>query len=256
METLLFEQENVSELILYSSIICVLLLNFVMIFLYDSLSGIYTGKMKMELLEREKEYYHNESELLQKNHDDLKKFRHDEKNKMIVIRQMLQQGEYKKALQYVDEIEEKLEESRIYSNTGNVIFDSILNYKLSCAERKGIKIITDITIAADIELKNDDIVIIFSNLIDNAIEASEYLEEDRYIRLRVGYDRNCLRIQIENRYDTILNKRNGNYETRKSNRLVHGIGISSVQSVVDKYNGVLELEQEKDKFIAKVFLYI
>ena len=256
MELLVFEQKNIRESILFSSLICVLILNFIMIYLYDTLSATYIGKMKIEFIEREKEYYHEQSELLQKTHNDLKTFRHDEKNRLLVLRQLIENDKKEKAMEYLSKINEKLCHKEIFSSTGNIALDSILNYKLSFAHENGIEVCTDIFIPKDIPIEDDDIVIIFSNLLDNAIEASARLKEKRYIEVRVKYEKNYLQLRISNRFDFILKQVDGKMITRKENSSIHGIGISSVQSVVNKYEGLIELKQEEDMFIVNALLYV
>lgn len=232
------------------------MLNFVMVYLYDSLSEVYLAKMKVEFEEREKEYYHKQSELLQKNDKDLKEFRHDEKNKLLVLKQMIEKNENKKALQYLSKIDKKLNHKNTFATTGNIALDSVINYKLSVAKEEGIEVSADIFIPVDIKIEDDDFVIIFSNLLDNSIEASERLQENKYIDIKVKYEKDCLKIRISNRFDSVLKEIDGKIETRKENKSIHGIGISSVQSVVNKYEGILSFRQDKDIFIVNILLYV
>ena len=70
------------------------------------------------------------------------------------------------------------------------------------------------------------------------------------------YEKDCLKIRISNRFDSVLKEIDGKIETRKENKSIHGIGISSVQSVVNKYEGILSFRQDKDIFIVNILLYV
>ena len=72
----------------------------------------------------------------------------------------------------------------------------------------------------------------------------------------VKYEKNYLQLRISNRFDFILKQVDGKMITRKENSSIHGIGISSVQSVVNKYEGLIELKQEEDMFIVNALLYV
>lgn len=256
LEMLIFEQENVNTTIASVSLICILISNFIMVYLYDSLSGIFEERTRLELVRREKSYYHSQTELLQKSDKELRQFRHDIKNRLYVMKDMIRNGETEKMCDYINNLTEKINSTKVYSQTCNTAIDSIINYKLAKAAEYGIKVESDIVIPQNIGIEDDDIVIILGNLLDNAIEAADRLDDNKYLSINLEYEMNNVYITIKNSYDNIINIVNGKMKTRKVDKLMHGIGLKSVEEVVEKYNGIINYKYTDNEFEVNVILYI
>lgn len=94
------------------------------------------------------------------------------------------------------------------------------------------------------------------NILDNAIEASAELpEEKRHIRYFMKYETNILIITVINAFSGRINKnKNGTIITCKEMPENHGIGLDSVRKVADKYHGSVVIETEENTFIIKIIL--
>lgn len=253
--TMVFRQKNVNYVFSMISLSCVLISNFIIVYLYDSITRLFDERTKSELIKRERTYYHNQSELLQKNYGDLRKFRHDLNNKIIVIKQLLEKNRIEELNEYISGLSGKLEKTDTYCQSGNVAVDSIVNYKLSFAHEKGIDIRTDISIPPDIIIENDDIVIIIGNLLDNAIEAAGKTSEKGYISFQLKLNKNSIYINVENSHSNNFNKEKGKLITTKEDKKMHGIGLKSVETVVEKYEGVMDISYNDVKFDVTIIIY-
>jgi sensor histidine kinase regulating citrate/malate metabolism len=160
------------------------------------------------------------------------------------------------AKKYIDNIAERFEKSEIYSSTGNVALDSVINYKLSQAGKRNIKIYSNITIPSNIQNGVEDLVTIIGNLLDNAIEASERVVENRYIAMKIQYKRGTMFIDVKNGYDGIVKQKNGNITTKKADKAFHGIGLKSVRSAVNNHDGTMKVDFDKKEFRVNVMLYL
>ena len=70
--------------------------------------------------------------MMQKAVEDTQSFRHDYNNHMSILGEFISQGEILTAENYINNlIKEHQNYTSIYSSTGNVPIDSILNYKLN-----------------------------------------------------------------------------------------------------------------------------
>lgn len=256
LEIMIFQQQSVDSDMAGISLLCVLTTNFILIYLYDSLTKMFQERTRAAVVEREKEYYHEQAEVLKIQHEEMRQFRHDFKNRMVVIEEMINDNQYDRVLEYTRRITEKINQTNIYSSTGSLAIDSVINYKLSRAIEYGINVKADIILPEYISVDDDDIVVILGNLLDNAIEASQRVTENKYIHMDIDVDKGTLLIHIENRYDSIIRQDKDKFVTRKDDAKLHGIGLQSVCSIVEKYNGELEIENEKDIFIVDVMLYV
>lgn len=254
-EILLFMQKNVSDLVYALSLICVVSLNFLLIYLYDSISKLFDKKIETEMAKQETKYYHKQAELIQNNSQKIKQLRHDMKNYTIALSELIKNNENEKALKYISSVSGILEPAKIYCNTGILSIDSIVNYKFTRAEEIGISVDSEITIPNNLNLNSNDLVAILGNLLDNAIEASSKAE-NKYIKFRTSYDRGTVLIVLTNSYNGELNFEGKSYKTTKEdNKAIHGIGLKSIKSAVEKYNGAMKVTHTDTEFSVRILLF-
>lgn len=256
LNVMVFQEINVNRNMANVCIVCSLCSIFVMIYLSDSISKTLQQQTQAALILREKEYFHEQAELLKRRQEELRQFRHDMKNRFVAIQQMLDERKVEEVLGYTGQIIEKLGQLENYSETGCLSIDGIINYKMTRASQKGIVVDLNIVVPKQIEMEDDDIVIILGNIIDNAIEATEQLKGKKYICLNMEYEKGCIYICIKNNYDSVTCLVDGKLKTRKNNLEMHGIGLQSVNTIVEKYNGILEIERDDKEFVVNIFLYV
>ena len=92
---------------------------------------------------------------------------------------LLNNQEYEHAKEYVDKLNSDFMETVNMLNTGNPIVDSVLNQKIISARNKGINVIPIFNDLSRLKIEKDDVVVILSNLLDNAIEACERFEKEK-----------------------------------------------------------------------------
>ena len=109
---------------------------------------------------------------------------------------------------------------------------------------------------------DNDLCLVFGNLIENAIEAcrrmdtSDSLNEksSHFIRLHAHVHYKTLIITMDNSFDGHVSIQNGKY--RSSKRDDYGIGLSSIRSVAGKYDGDVAFEAADGVFQSSVYLQI
>lgn len=229
---------------------------YLMIYLQDCLIELFASREQAGLMEQEKEYYQKEAVMIRQKQELLKQFQHDLKNRLQVLNEIAKHGDMRELKEYVQEIEAKHKEQEIFSNTGNLIIDSIINSKLQDAIEKGIKVNADIVLPAAMEVKTDDMVVILGNLLDNAIEACERTDSVKYIQLFLNYEKGCVMLSVKNSFDQVIRMDYGEFTTRKKDGTLHGLGIKSVKNTVEKYHGIAEFTSEGAEFSADILLYL
>lgn len=253
--TIVCLQSNISEMVQTILLLSVELTICLDIYLRDCLGQIITEREQRKLIQKEKEYYHHEAKMLQENQETLRRFRHDWKNRLQVMNQLTEKGEWKELKQYLSRVSDKMRLGQSLSDSGNLAVDSIVNYKLSLAEERGIEIEAEISLPAKMKMDEDDMVVILGNLLDNAIEANAYVLGEKKMKCVLKYEDGCVMIHVENTFDRTWKKENGEYLTRKKDAALHGIGLKSVQNTVAQYDGVMEVEIKEDWFCVDILLY-
>lgn len=249
-------QDDISDLVYCMSLICILALNFIILYLYDSLAKAFKDRIQSEISKQKKLYYQNQAKIIQQSYESTQQLRHDIKNYGIALAELIKNNENEKALDYLSSLSGFLEPAKIFSKTGIVAIDSIINYKFSKAEESGICIDSEIAIPYDIPFKANDFVAILGNLLDNAIEATSQAE-NKYINFRIEYDKGTIIIVLKNSYNGNLNLLGNTYKTTKQdNSTMHGIGLKSIESAVEKYNGEMVTSHTENEFSVKIILFL
>lgn len=204
----------------------------------------------------ERNMYYLQASNQQINNADLKQFRHDIKNHIGALNQMIALNQIDKALEYLSSMNDISDFSELLCNTGNVALDSIVNYKLSKAKECGIKCTLEALIPTNINISDKDIIVIIGNLLDNAIEACSKLRTNKYIEINMHYKKGVFLIFISNNYNGIVNKKGTKFVTLKNNQNLHGLGLNSVQKSISNYKGTLDITETSSKFNVSVMMYV
>ena len=135
------------------------------------------------------------------------------------------------------------------------MFNAIINQKLNEAEQRNIKIecfifndLSDFTGMSDQEL-----CLIFLNLLDNAIEAEAEVENP-IIKLNIFQNRGYVCFKIENIVDKNILETNPNLHTTKQDKRMHGVGLKSVREIIDRHDGIFNVSQNEKWFSAEIML--
>lgn len=168
---------------------------------------------------------------------------HDVDKHVKSIERLYMNGENGKATEYVKEITNMLEPLIPIKYTGNPILDILLTDKATISKEKKIGFDIKVDNVNMDFLEVIDVTTIFGNLIDNAIEAAEKVNGDRYIRISILPYQEMVLIRIENTSPSIQWK-NGLPVSRKGRN--HGIGLLNVKRSIEKYDGDITFDQQKD----------
>ena len=212
-------------------------------------------KSMKQLYAEQVRMYDEELHEKQKTIDGVRRTRHDIKNHMIYLQELLAENpdEAKKFLK--EYLGENIDNKSELSKSGNLAVDALINYKNIIAREKGITIHLESRIPAELPYESTDLSIILGNLLDNAMEATEKLENEKDIFVSLLYQKEKMLIKVQNPYTGDLKKdRAGNYISEKKDRENHGIGLKSVRKVVEKYEGVTEIHTEDQTFEVYVIL--
>lgn len=199
---------------------------------------------------------HNYYEELEKNQNQIRKLRHDMNSHLAVVGQLLQKGDTEKAKAYFSEISSFMQDSsRKFCQ--NSVVNAVLNARCSRMQEAGIDSFFHISIDGMMLLDDVSLCTIFANTLDNAIEACLKIDsaQERRIQLKCRYTENgYFSFELINSKNNPITERNGQIISDKEDRKLHGIGLSSVRGIVDRYKGTLDLSYDECSF--KVIILI
>lgn len=239
------------------SMILLFAVNIMVLFLFNSLSTFYKRSLNLAKLEQEREYYQNQCVLMQKATEDIRSFQHDISNHFMIIEDLLRNEKEKDAFSYIVElVNSEKTIPVVYSDTGNIAVDSIINYKLCKAVLNDIDVTVDIIIPKELPVEIIDLSTILTNLLDNALQALQQLKDNKKLNIKLTYKKGMLLIRIQNTYNGIVKYENGELITTKENSDEHGYGMRNVKAAAAKYDGVCQITHEDNIFQSEVLLYM
>lgn len=240
------------ELLLTFFFIASILIELLMFYFVIKIGESYQEKQKTELIEMK-------NDMLQKSLDEteqaFKLWRssvHDYKNNVIALMQLAEDGNIEEIKKYLSRESKLIDKKMFYIRTGNSIVGTIVNTKQNLAEKKGITFVVNAVIPVNCNVNELDMASILGNLIDNAIEASAN-EKEPYIDLVIKQEKQFILIKIINKY---FGKFLKGMETTKQQKMFHGIGIVSIKSIVNKYEGEFLITKQGNKVIAKILILL
>lgn len=212
-------------------------------------------KDKIQIAQLQQQFAYYQEKL--KDEEKVRSVYHDMKNHLLVLQRHILQRQINspETAEMVEKLQSQMAMYEDYVHTGNDILDIILKEKSELAREKSIAF----SVTADLNgvdfIEPLDISTIFSNALDNAIEASEKLpEEQRAILVKAGKMQNFFSVLIEN--NCLQNSENTNIRTTKSDDFLHGFGISNMRKAAEKYGGQLTTKYEKGTFTLKILIPI
>lgn len=244
------------EITSFFTTLILLTINIFTYYLYENVKASSEKKAAEKILREQCSYYMRQCEESQAMWEKFRTFRHDIKQKYMYEQMLLERKEYVKLEGHYKETLGFLTEKRKAASSGNMYFDSIVNYKAQVAEKDGIALRADIIVPQDANMDGESICVLLGNLLDNAIEAAKETEpEGRYVDLRIKAQGSSLFMKIENPYRTPRIKQGNRYVTTKENKKEHGIGLKIVEELVEKYQGEMELTEGNHIFTVTLLLY-
>ena len=209
------------------------------------------NKIIKEKMDIQYQYYLN----LKESQSKTRKLYHDMNNHMICIKNIC--GLDERADKYIDEITSQLRDCNILFDTGNVILDVILNEKKSICNKYDIEFLVDVKFSECDFIDMADVCSIFSNMIDNAIEACKKINStniSKVIKLRGTIVNQFAVIKCKNtKINDIIIKKD-KIITDKRDYFIHGIGISSIKNSVEKYDGNVEIDISDNDFLMTIYI--
>lgn len=240
------------------SIILILLLNLSFYKIYDKLSDDTEIQKQNFIFEKQIQLC---TEQIQEREDrdlEMRELKHNIQGHLLCFNEYIQQNDMIGLKEYFGNVYHDFEnKEKKICESGNVVIDTIINYKYRECIKYGITFETDINIPINTIFNNADISIILENALQNAIEATLKLDmKKRDIKIKMTFHHQNLLIEVCNSYDGIVKRnREGRYLTLKKDTKNHGMGLRSIEKAASKYNGLITIEENDEIFVLNILLY-
>lgn len=132
----------------------------------------------------------------------------------------------------------------------NKIIDAILFNKLQVAKSLQIRCDVQLALPEALNMKDIDIMFLFTNLLDNAIEACEKLPQtERFIELEAMMRANVLCVCVKNAKDHRIKIDRNFMKSTKDDPEHHGLGLQIIKRICKNYDGDFHIDDQGDVVI-------
>ena len=180
---------------------------------------------------------------------------HDYKNQIRTIQVLIKEGDPQAAATLAERLTESILVEMSAVNTNHPVVNAVLNQKFHLAREQGTSMIFKVGDMSGMRLNEEETVILLSNLLDNAIhECLKVVKAGRkaVIHIKLVQEGGKIIFSVKNPVLEKVQITDG--IVLDSNGGMHGIGLSNVKAVVDKYGGDFVISCDSEKFQAVVML--
>lgn len=182
--------------------------------------------------------------------------RHDIRHKDSLLIELLQEGKYTEAEQILKKDIAIIDRKQVCAYCENTIINSILAGMAKRAHHMGIDLHMSCAVPKETNVGEYDLAMLSANLIENALQAVEKLEQkERVVTLTVkSREMESFFFEIKNpcRDKVLFSKKTGLPCSELG--LGHGYGMKSVQNFVEKYHAEFDCLMEGQMFIVRILI--
>ncbi|MDE6387749.1 MAG: GHKL domain-containing protein [Lachnospiraceae bacterium] len=210
---------------------------------YKKLLQNFRLRTELSLLEQEEHSLNRYVEEAKAHYEETKSFRHDIKNHLTVVKELLQSGKTGQALCYITDMEGMTGGMSFPCATNNPVVDILIGNKLGMAKGMGMEVSCPLILPYPCPVRDIDLCIILSNALDNAIHACRNTDDgvEKYIRVSGHMQGDFMLLEIENSFEG-------------KGLIRQGTGLSNIKAVAEKYQGTMRVKTQGTVFTLNVLL--
>lgn len=179
-------------------------------------------------------------------------YRHDLRHHLQYLSSCIENGKLQQAQEYILQVDSEIEANKVVTFCNNEAANLIFSAYAERAKEHGIPMEIKAGIPQTIAVSENDLCVLLSNALENALHACRKLKEKGIIgQIEVlAYEKDGkLLMQIVNSCDENVTFANG---VPVTNVPGHGMGVRSICALVDRYNGIYTFSAKDGKFILRV----
>lgn len=178
--------------------------------------------------------------------------RHDLRHHNALLASYLEHGDVEGAKKYLLQHDVRITESALKQYCQNTVVNAVLRLYTRRAENSGTSFTVKANVPEKLPLTAPETNELFSNLLENACEACEKVEDGGTITLTVLVEDERLMLELRNSIavPVVFNEAGLPLTTKDGG----GTGVRSAASIAQKYGGMLRFAQEGDIFVTQMIL--
>ena len=229
-----------------------MLANVAILYLINIMEKSTKNARETALMQQQMEIQTDSILALEKNYRSQRKATHDFRNQLQTIHDLLTNHQIQDALEYVRQLQGMQTIRVLAVNSHHPIIDAILNHKYQAATEQEIDVQIQVNDLSAVTLSTDILVVLLTNLLDNAIEACCRMEHNRVIECRF-FATDSIYMSIRNTSNPVAIA-NNHIPTSKEPKEDHGYGLTRVQHILQQLSAEYTFNYENGwfEFVAEI----
>lgn len=176
------------------------------------------------------------------------------KNHLYAIQTFIKNGRYDEAADYLERYTGQTEAVTPAIYHDNLLINTVVNQLVCAARELSIPVELDLR-AEPRNIADPDLYSLLSNITDNALEACVSMPEDsdRFMRLTISRREPYLNVICKNSKAGEIIQEDGKIQSKKQDD-GHGYGLTTIRHIVNEYEGIMDVDFNKDTFTITVTL--
>ena len=215
------------------------------VYIYLELNQYFSLRFGLSVLRQQCLFQQQYVEEARQRYEQAKGLRHDMRNHLLVIQNLLEQQRFEAAAAYVGEMENRSARTAFPFRTGHPVLDILLEDKAALAAAKEISIDSTLHIPTPCAVEDVDLCILLSNALDNAVSACGKTTPGRqkFIHISGRTQQDLLLLEIKNSCDQNL-------------RFKMGTGLNNIRQTARRYGGAVNIQTENGIFCLDILLQL
>ncbi|MEF9919960.1 MAG: GHKL domain-containing protein [Erysipelotrichaceae bacterium] len=200
------------------------------------------------------EQYNNLAKYLK----ELRRLKHDYGNQIKGLKYLIDNNDFEQVKIYIDDLNKNISQLKSFYNkfSDNILVDAILQEANSKAISANVEFSAQV-ILNGLSLSGLELCTLFSNILNNAIEATQIVNDGKgFIKVSSYKKGNLLIINQSNSFVGKLKKKGDVYLTTKEDTIQHGIGIETMRQIVSDHDGIFEINVDETNMVFQLTIIL
>lgn len=231
------------------------IMSIIVIYFFTEICSSFQREKKMYEMQASFDSMRNIIVMQDQTNHRLRKIKHDMKNHLLSVNQLIDKGNTEEAHKLLLQTEDFVSnmDFNLKSLTGNSLIDAKIASVVARCENEHIIFNYILEALPELKITLLDLSALLSNLFDNAIEASKNSDKPQ-INVKIFFYKQYMYINMSNSFSGKIKTENNNLYSTKANKHEHGYGINIIKEICEKYNGTFTWKCQNNLFTSNVIL--
>jgi len=213
---------------------------------------------KLLNMEMKHEFLLDNYQTLENHFTQIAQMKHEMRHHLFAIRTLFENGEQEQLAKYLSDIQDSFAEIEEPISCGNRLIQAVFAHASQLARRMDFEIEFELSPIPPLSIPDTDIVSLFMNLLNNALESCAGIQDPskRWIKVQLKARHPYLYLSVLNARQGEVRLEKERYVSIKGSSVLHGHGIEVIQKTAKKHNGFVLFEHTDDSFSAEAALAI